>query len=391
MQETIKFIRSMGIIVILTATAVFSSKQPYLCILLAGVLMVIFAVESVSDLERNILFWLGKTVLMTVFVVFSGQFISFLLFYECRFGKKEWWLITPGMLCALWEIVVEKKPIPYMIRDVLILELAVFMLWLIELAVHQFLLTRQQAEKAIQITAVNEMYEKKLNQELQLKNYLAEKNARLEERETISRNIHNSVGHSVTAAIMTLEAVDMLFWEEPERAKEKVNVAKERICESLKSIRHAVRVLDIENGVVSGSDFIKEILDITDSFVMDTTITVKKDVMEFPSELQIPHEHTEFLTGAVRELFTNGVRHGKADTFILHMSGDSRHVKVRVQDNGTSDFNEENARERILKGFGMKKLTAYVQRCGGRIQYWNESGFVTEIELPIFAEEMAGK
>ena len=64
---------------------------------------------------------------------------------------------------------------------------------------------------------------------------------------------------------------------------------------------------------------------------------------------------------------------------------------MRVQDNGTSDFNEENARERILKGFGMKKLTAYVQRCGGRIQYWNESGFVTEIELPIFAEEMAGK
>ena len=101
MQETIKFIRSMGLIVILAVVAVFSSKQPYLCLLLAGVLMVVFAVESISDLERNILFWLGKTVVMTVFVVFSGQFISFLLFYECRFGKKEWWLITPGMLCAL--------------------------------------------------------------------------------------------------------------------------------------------------------------------------------------------------------------------------------------------------------------------------------------------------
>lgn len=388
MQETIKFIRSMGLIVILTAVAVFSSKQPYLCLLLAGALMVVFAVESVSDSKSNVLLWLGKTALATVFVVFSGQFISFLLFYECRFGKKEWCLITPGMLCALWEIVIESKRLPYIIRDVLILELAVFMLWLIELAVRQFLLTRRQAEKAIQITAVNEMYEKKLNQELQLKNYLAEKNARLEERETISRNIHNSVGHSVTAAIMTLEAVDMLFWEEPERAKEKVNIAKERIRESLKSIRHAVRVLDIENGVVSGSDFIKEIVDITDSFVMDTTITVKKDVMEFPSEIQLPHEHTEFLTGAVQELYTNGVRHGKADTFILHISGDSRHVKVRVQDNGTSDFNEENAKERILKGFGMKKLTAYVQRCGGRIQYWNEGGFVTEIELPIFAEEI---
>lgn len=234
------------------------------------------------------------------------------------------------------------------------------------------------------------MYEKKLNHELQLKNYLAEKNARLEEREIISRNIHNSVGHSVTAAIVTLEAADMLFWEEPERAKAKMNIAKERIRESLESIRHAVRVLDVENSVVGGSDFIKEIWDITDSFVMDTDITIKRDVIEFPSEIQIPHEHTEFLTGAVQELLTNGVRHGKADTFILHISGDSRHVKVRMQDNGTSDFSEENARERISKGFGMKKLTAYVQRCGGRIQYRNKSGFVTEIELPIPVSETTG-
>ena len=63
----------------------------------------------------------------------------------------------------------------------------------------------------IQNSNLNEMHEKRLNQELTKQNYLADKNARLVERENISRNIHNSVGHSITAAIMTLDAADMLY------------------------------------------------------------------------------------------------------------------------------------------------------------------------------------
>ncbi|MDE5863581.1 MAG: hypothetical protein K2H34_04460 [Lachnospiraceae bacterium] len=391
MQETINFNRSMGLTVILTIAAVFSSKQPYMCLLLAGILMVMFTVESISDSEQNILLQLGKTFLVAIFAVFSGHFMIFLLFYECRFGKREFWQITPGIFCAIWEMAAGKKQLPYIICEVLILELAVCALRLVEEVFHRVFLTNRKVEESIQITAINEMYEKKLNHELQLKNYLLDKNARLEERENISRNIHNSVGHSVTAAIMTLEAADMLFLEEPERAREKMNIAKERVSESLESIRHAVRVLDVENGVVSGSDFIKEVLDITENFVMDTAIIIRKDVTAFPPEFQIPHEHAEFLTGAVQELLTNGVRHGRADTFTLHISGDSGHVKVRIQDNGVSDFNENNAGEKIARGFGMKKLIAYVQRCGGKIQYRNENGFVTEIELPILAEEIGDK
>ncbi len=67
---------------------------------------------------------------------------------------------------------------------------------------------KTEAEKAVRQSAVGELAEKRLNRELKLKNYLADKNARLEERETISRNIHNSVGHSITAAVMTLDAAD---------------------------------------------------------------------------------------------------------------------------------------------------------------------------------------
>ena len=89
--------------------------------------------------------------------------------------------------------------------------------------------------------------QKKLAKELVIKNYLADKNARLEERENISRNIHNSVGHSITAAIMTLDAADMLYDTAPDKAREKMNTANERIRTGLEAIRQAVRVLDSNN------------------------------------------------------------------------------------------------------------------------------------------------
>ena len=144
-----------------------------------------------------------------------------------------------------------------------------------------------------------------------MQNNIIERNARLEERENISRNIHNSVGHTITAASMALEAAGMLWESDPLRAAEKTRVANERIKTGLESIRHAVRVLDEETENISIGDFKMELEAIIDNFKMDTDIKVYFD-MELVSkpgqDIQIPHEHTEFLTGALRELLTNGVK-----------------------------------------------------------------------------------
>lgn len=121
-----------------------------------------------------------------------------------------------------------------------------------------------------------------MNRELVIKNYLADKNARLEERENISRNIHNSVGHSITAAIMTLDAADLLSEKDPNQAREKLNAANRRIRTGLEAIRHAVRVLDEESESISAWDFLQELNDLTDSFVMDTTVQVYQDYNDLP-------------------------------------------------------------------------------------------------------------
>ncbi|MGN0153222.1 MAG: sensor histidine kinase [Lachnospiraceae bacterium] len=253
----------------------------------------------------------------------------------------------------------------------------------VEALVDNYIEAKSRIAYAVTITSVNEMYQKKLNQELRLKNYLIDKNARLEERENISRNIHNSVGHSITAAIMTLDAADMLFEREPEQAREKMHIAKGRIREGLENIRHAVRVLDTENTSIAIIDFIKELQDIIHNFVMDTQIKVRADFPEEKKEQPLPHEHTEFLTGALQELLTNGVKHGKADFFVVSVVVDSSHIRLCVSDNGNSFLHKGIKKQRIEQGYGLKKIISYTKRCGGTTHITEDNGWMTEITLPL--------
>jgi signal transduction histidine kinase len=174
----------------------------------------------------------------------------------------------------------------------------------------------------------------------------------------------------------------MLFDKSPEKAREKLHTAKDRIRTGLDSIRHAVRVLDSEAVSISLADFLNEINTAADEFVMDTMRKIHMDIPENNDELYIPREHTEFLTGAFKELLSNGVKHGNADVFMVHITADSNHIKLTVKDNGKSDFSAENAAERLREGFGLKKLKSYAEKCGGTAVFSNENGFKSEITLP---------
>jgi signal transduction histidine kinase len=224
-----------------------------------------------------------------------------------------------------------------------------------------------------------------------MKNYLAERNARLEEREDISRNIHNSVGHTITAAVMSLDAAELLLEVDSGKAKERMQTAKERMKEGLTAIRCAVRVLDKESQGVGIEDFIRELSAVTENFMMDTELTVKTDVDVIPEFLELPKVHTEFLTGAVQELLTNGVKHGSATRFLLSVRADSAHLQVSVRDNGGSDFSEENKDAKVKAGFGLKKIVSYLKKCGGEARFTNENGFCAVLTVPLYREETDGE
>ena len=380
-----RFVQDTILILVLTIISLLNTDMPFICLLLAGVLICIICERSFTEEEKG---WhlIVQFILSVMFVVVSDSYISYMVFF--LMSKRT--VLLPSLLSIVARLIVSDDELPKIIGQALILAAVSVVIYGIQYFVEKYVVTRNQVAQAVSVTAVNEMYAKKLNQELVIKNYLADKNARLEERENISRNIHNSVGHSITAAIMTLDAADMLYDTAPDKAREKMNTANERIRTSLDSIRQAVRVLDTDNKYVSVKDFASELTAVTDSFVMDTMIKVYTDFGNVNEDIVIPHEHTEFLTGALQEFLSNGVRHGGADTFTVTLVADSKNLRLKVSDNGRSDFSKNNEQERIEQGYGLKKIASYVKRCGGSVTYYNDEGFKAEITIKLFEEDTNG-
>lgn len=384
MQTMEIFVQSIILTIALTFVGVVTASWPYLLIFVAGILMVLFTVRSLSDIQNTYIRF-AQVAISILFVFFSEGMLSSLVFYEYR-GKKAIQIALPPIMYFVVQMTTKNQEMPFILFHMIVLFLLGGGLSMIENLIQKYILAQEQISQNATISAVGELYEKKLNQELIMKNYLADRSARLEERENISRNIHNSVGHSITAAIMTLDAADLLFDSDKEKAREKMNMANERIRSSLNSIRQAVRVLDSESEYITISDFIGELMTVTESFTMDTEIKIAMECSDVCEELLIPHEHTEFLTGALQELLTNGVRHGKANKYVVYLISDSRHIKLSVCDNGISDFTVENAEIKIRNGFGLKKLISYTEKCGGTTTFENENGFKATITLPLLEE-----
>ena len=371
------------IIILLTLLCVFRCSNPALLIITAGALMVVTTMTSLDE-DRGKPVIIIKLIVVALYAFMSQSLVGFVAFFLVDELKNQIRLIMSVVTYMVANLLIIKEhDTAHIIVGAIILAISLAIVLGIKLMLTKYE-ERKIADKNILMKSnISEMHEKRANRELLKQSYLAQRNARLLERENISRNIHNSVGHSITAAVMTLDAADMLYDVKPEDARRKMNEANERIRGSLESIRQAVRVLDSETDGITASDLKAAMKDIVKEFVMDTSIEVDEFYQELPDEVNVSHEHSEFLTGVLMELLTNGVKHGSATYFKVVLKGDAGHIRLSVEDNGSSDYNAENSQLKLQQGFGLKKIVSYVQRCGGEATFANEDGFKAVVELPM--------
>ena len=220
------------IVILLALISVFRTEHTALFVLAAGFLIVAITAgsmfrspEILVEKEGAVMKWTGempvplliaKLALLTGFAFLSGSWIGFVAFAVLNISRPWIVPVITFFLYSLYAILglPGAKAQDYGVAEELLFALATAGITALFLFI-KFRMKRQMEKEAqnreqLRRMSISEMREKKLNRELAKANYLADKNARLTERENISRNIHNSVGHSITAAIMTLDAADML-------------------------------------------------------------------------------------------------------------------------------------------------------------------------------------
>lgn len=372
-----------SIVILLTIFGLFHSKAPTFLIMLAAVIMIRITYQSLCEENSriNMLFDIG---LMSAFSILSGNYMGVLVFYFQKNIKPYFRVFLAILMFVFGQLLIASDTsIAMCLLHTIFLLISFFIMGLIYGMIQRSEKRRQKEKDRLINSNISELHEKRLNERMVAQKFIDERNARLLERENISRNIHNSVGHSITAAIMTLDAADMLYDVDPDEARKRMNAANKRIRGSLESIRRAVRVLDEDNETLNAKDLKSELDMIIAEFVLDTSFQVYQNYSGITDDIKIPHDHALFLTGVLQEVLTNGVKHGMASEFLVIMLGDCAHVRLEISDNGHSDFCAANSKQRIENGFGIKKMISYAEKCGGKALFVNENGFKTVIELPI--------
>lgn len=201
-----------------------------------------------------------------------------------------------------------------------------------------------------------------LNRELLATRELLTEHSRQAERLRIARDLHDLLGHHLTAQILQLEVATHLT---DGQGRQKVEQALALGKLLLSDLRTAVSELR-EDEPVNFIDAMHKLINGVPG------ITVDLNLRSVPEDTQI----AETLLRCTREALTNVLRHSAANRCFIDFHADDTCYHLRINDNGTH-------RGAITPGNGLKGIKERIEEAGGCVAWSNEQGFNLHIRLPV--------
>jgi len=166
------------------------------------------------------------------------------------------------------------------------------------------------------------------NQKLQETLTKLEEMTTLKERNRIAREIHDTVGHTLTTVLIEIEAGKRLVPKDPSLALQKLELAQDQVRKGLNDIRHSVRTLK------DGSDLLSPIPSMK-SLIRDTELHAGVDIaFSYDSDLPLGEVQGRVLFSALQEGLTNGIRHGGCTSFEVSLNAQEDYIVFCIRDNG---------------------------------------------------------
>jgi signal transduction histidine kinase len=199
--------------------------------------------------------------------------------------------------------------------------------------------------------------------------------ATVQERNRIARDIHDSLGHALTALNVQLQTVLKLWDVDPHGAKSFLTKAQRLGEIAIKEVRQSVRALRIE--ARSAEPLEKAITSLTEDFRQSTGIVV---VTKIQIETVLSPQIVKAIHRIVQEALTNICKHARATTVEIGLSTTATDVYLSITDNGSGFLTDA-----IPQGFGLQGIKERVAALGGSLLIWSEpqQGCQISIDLPI--------
>ncbi len=202
---------------------------------------------------------------------------------------------------------------------------------------------------------------------------LARRQSAVEERNRITRDIHDGVGYTLTNIIMLSEvAIDVCPHDAP-LLKENLDAIRMQAKTGLFDTRRSLRELRCtDSGEPRGAAALGALVD---TYSRSTRVAAKTEVLTPPTVLE---DSTIFITTYrfVQEALTNTFRHGHASRVVVRVQRDTGWLIVSVVDNGIGDAEVE-------EGIGLQGMRERIEELGGELHYNGIGGFSVIARLPV--------
>lgn len=214
--------------------------------------------------------------------------------------------------------------------------------------------------------------QRRLNAELRATRMLLAESARVNERTRISRELHDLLGHHLTALSLNLEVASHLTGG---RAQEHVKQAHTLARLLLTDVREAVSQL--REG---------EAIDLGAALLM---LTEHVPALEIHLDIRQPlalddAERAHVLLRCTQEIITNAVRHAGARNLWICCRREGGQILVDARDDG-------GGAARVTAGNGLRGMRERLQQLGGKMSVETQAGqgFRLRLQIPADAAETA--
>jgi signal transduction histidine kinase len=200
----------------------------------------------------------------------------------------------------------------------------------------------------------------------------AERTAETRERNRLAREIHDTLGHTLTGIAAGLDACIVLVDAAPAVVKKQLEKIRETARHGLVDVRRSVKKLrpdDLEKMPLQQA--IKKVIA---EFSASSGVEIQLVELGWPEKLREDEE--EVIYRIVQEGITNARRHGRATKVTVTCGLEPGRFYIIIADNG------EGCAE-LKQGFGLRHMEERLELLHGRLRYWSDKGFTLEATIPM--------
>lgn len=258
------------------------------------------------------------------------------------------------------------------IRNILIsTNILVFIVYMIVLMRNQMKENARIALLNIQLQTANEKL-KEMNVQLQDYAQMREKMGETKERNRIAREIHDTLGHTMTGLSAGIDACIAMIDYSVEGTKKQLNAISKVARQGIQDIRRSMNKLRpdaLEHLNLEGAleKLMEDSMNVSDVKIRYET---KISVMKFSTDEE------DMIYRVVQEGITNAIRHGKATEIDISIHKEQKWLILEIKDNGVGCKN-------IKDGFGLVHIKERIEMLRGTVSYDGSQGFKIVARIPI--------